>query len=226
MAWLAAAVTLSCAIPGLAAKISVPQNIRWEDSKACWDEAEDAFQYQVQLYRNGSKLDYTINTNGLSIDLSGYMRKKGRYTFRVKVRDRISDEYGRYSELSTSYVQEKDLDTNKTNTRRTTKKTNTTKVNTQNGDENPGPGVVGKNWQHDGSGWWYRNEDGSYPAGEWKEIDQAWYYFREDGYRHTGWLTIEGARYYCHEDGTRAIGWVEIDEEYFYFDENGVYRQN
>ena len=32
------------------------------------------------------------------------------------------------------------------------------------------------------SNWWYREDDGSYPVSDWKEIDGKWYYFNEDGW--------------------------------------------
>ena len=43
-------------------------------------------------------------------------------------------------------------------------------------------------WKQDDGGWWYQNEDGSYPAAEWKWIDSdgdgvaECYYFYSDGY--------------------------------------------
>ena len=43
-------------------------------------------------------------------------------------------------------------------------------------------------WMQDDVGWWYQNEDGSYPAAEWKWIDSdgdgvaECYYFYSDGY--------------------------------------------
>lgn len=36
-------------------------------------------------------------------------------------------------------------------------------------------------WKQDSTGWWYQNDDGSYPVSEWKQIDGKWYYFHSDG---------------------------------------------
>ena len=36
-------------------------------------------------------------------------------------------------------------------------------------------------WKQDNSGWWYQNDDGSYPINTWKEIDGKQYYFGNDG---------------------------------------------
>ena len=41
-----------------------------------------------------------------------------------------------------------------------------------------------KDWQ-----WWYKEEDGTYPKSEWKEIDGDWYHFDKNGYLDVGgWL--------------------------------------
>lgn len=42
-------------------------------------------------------------------------------------------------------------------------------------------------WIKTGSGWWYRQADGSYPASQWKLINHHWYLFNRDGYACTSW---------------------------------------
>ena len=48
--------------------------------------------------------------------------------------------------------------------------------------------VYAGQWKQDDGGWWYQNEDGSFPAAEWKWIDSdgdgvaECYYFYRDGY--------------------------------------------
>ena len=37
-------------------------------------------------------------------------------------------------------------------------------------------------WIQDSNGWWYQNDDGSYPAGEWTVIDGVTYHFDSNGY--------------------------------------------
>ena len=55
----------------------------------------------------------------------------------------------------------------------------------------PGPGEEDAalpesagSWQQaaDGIRWWWRNPNGSFPAGEWMKINGEWYYFDEEGY--------------------------------------------
>ena len=53
-------------------------------------------------------------------------------------------------------------------------------------------------WQQDAKGWWYQNEDGTYPASSWEEINGNWYYFHPDGYMaYNTW--VDG--YYLNNDG-------------------------
>lgn len=209
------------AVSIIAAKIGVPENLRWEGTKACWDEVEDAYQYQVLLYKDGVKTNSTINSSSNSVELSGRMKEKGKYTFQVRVRERISDEYGRYSSSdSGTYIQEKTIKS----TRNTKRTTSTRSSSTSSGERNPGPGVAGQNWKEDNNGWWYDRGEGSYPKGEWFQVEQKWYYFDENGYLLVGWITVDGKEYYCYSDGDRAAGWSEIDGGYYYFDVNGVYN--
>lgn len=57
-------------------------------------------------------------------------------------------------------------------------------------------------WVKDSKGWWYRNEDGSWPAATWRKIDGKWYYFGSDGYMATdAWQRYKGAWYYLGSSG-------------------------
>lgn len=61
-------------------------------------------------------------------------------------------------------------------------------------------------WQKDATGWWYQNDDGSYPAGQWSEIDGKQYYFGEDGYMLANTTTSDG--YQVGADGA----WIENND--------------
>ena len=65
------------------------------------------------------------------------------------------------------------------------------------------------NWVHDRNGWWWQEEDGSYPRSQWKWLDgdgdclAECYYFDSEGYMVTD--AIVGMDYEVNEDGA----WVE-----------------
>ncbi|MDO4960625.1 MAG: hypothetical protein Q4E57_02040 [Eubacteriales bacterium] len=59
------------------------------------------------------------------------------------------------------------------------------------------PSFAGQ-WKSDVNGWWWQNDDGSYPAGCWQTIDSTgsgtsmWYYFDNNGYLLTNTVTPDG----------------------------------
>ena len=57
--------------------------------------------------------------------------------------------------------------------------------------------VYGAQWKQDSTGWWYEQDNGSYPAGGWELISGNWYYFNGSGYMQTGWIESNGEWYYC-----------------------------
>lgn len=63
-------------------------------------------------------------------------------------------------------------------------------------------------WKQDSVGWWWQNDDGSYPVSEWKQINGKWYYFENTGYMVANrW---EG-NYYLGSDGAMLINAVTPD---------------
>lgn len=58
-------------------------------------------------------------------------------------------------------------------------------------------------WKQDNTGWWYQNDDGSYPANTWQEIDGKQYYFGNDGYMFHDTTTPDG--YQVGSDGA----WIQ-----------------
>ena len=68
------------------------------------------------------------------------------------------------------------------------------------------PAFAGQ-WKSDFKGWWYQNDDGSYPNNGWEEIDGSYYYFQSDGYALMSTTTPEG--YYVGADGIWEPGGEE-----------------
>lgn len=60
-------------------------------------------------------------------------------------------------------------------------------------------------WQQNEVGWWYQNDDGSFPTDQWLEIDGKQYYFDSNGYMLANTTTPDG--YQVGTDGT----WIEAD---------------
>ncbi len=47
-------------------------------------------------------------------------------------------------------------------------------------------------WKEDNIGWWWQNDDGTYPINTWKEINGKSYYFNENGYMLCNTITPDG----------------------------------
>ena len=82
---------------------------------------------------------------------------------------------------------------------------------------------VKEGWVKDDAGWWYRNQDGSYPKNKWKKIDDNWFRFDANGYilENTWFKDDEGFWYWLKPGGYMAIGWNKIDGKWYFFNEVG-----
>lgn len=63
-------------------------------------------------------------------------------------------------------------------------------------------------WQEDQYGWWYLEDDGSYPRNGWKEINGNWFYFYSTDYIAQETRTPDG--YYVDSNGC----YIDISKKY------------
>ena len=85
-------------------------------------------------------------------------------------------------------------------------------------EDTPAPTPKAGVWKWDGRGWWYRYEDGSYPADATLVIDGVTYRFDESGYMRTGWVKDRGVWYYHNASGAQVSGWVLSGVSWYYLD--------
>ena len=86
-----------------------------------------------------------------------------------------------------------------------------------------GQSVSAANWVHNNTGWWWREDNGSYPANQWKAINGSWYWFDSNGYMATGWRNIDGTWYYLESSGAMAANkWIGN----YYVEANGAMATN
>lgn len=197
-----------------------------EDSTvAIWEEVDDAYRYQVYLYCDESKVA-EIKTKNTEYDFEKKMTKAGEYTFRVRAIAKGSDyKDGYWSEYSdTTYVSEDFAELMKNGGVIDTVTSGPGAI--EGGTPIDAIGVVNKGgeWILDGTGWWYKNADGTWPSGGWWQdpADSVWYYFNEQGYMMTGWIDWNGAKYYCAENGAMVTGTQTIDGAAYQFDASGA----
>ena len=81
-------------------------------------------------------------------------------------------------------------------------------------------------WKQNKTGWWWEEDNGSYPTNSWKQIGGTWYYFDGNGYMVTGWLKLSSGWYYLTGSGAMAIGWVQVGSTWYYMNESGVMQSD
>ena len=86
--------------------------------------------------------------------------------------------------------------------------------------------VYGAQWKQDSTGWWYEQDNGSYPAGGWELISGNWYYFNGLGYMQAGWIESNGEWYYCAPTGEMLHDTTQtIDGVSYTFQSSGAWLQ-
>ena len=87
--------------------------------------------------------------------------------------------------------------------------------------------VGAASWEQSPSGWWYQEDNGSYPKNQWKKISSRWYWFDANGYMVTGWKKISGNWYYLQSDGAMLErGWHKIGSRWDYIYKSGIMASN
>lgn len=77
-------------------------------------------------------------------------------------------------------------------------------------------------WVHDSTGWWWQEDNGSYPTNSWKKINGKWFWFDKNGYIVSGWQKINGKWYWFDKNGHMASGWQKINSKWYFLDKSGA----
>lgn len=235
--WLAAGLmTAVCGMTAMAAsktRLDTVQNTYWDDdnrTKGCWDEVEDAYQYEIYLYRDDSRAA-TLKTKKNYLNMEKKMTQEGSYTFKVRALAKSnSKEFadGYWSEESDDiYIDESFAELMKNG--------GTIDNNTS------GPGakpegtpasddisvIYTPQWIQDAVGWKYRLSDGTNPHDGWWQdpANSVWYIFDSQGYMRTGWIDWNNARYYCLPSGAMVTGDTTVEGTMYHFDASGALQQ-
>lgn len=200
-------------------KLETVTGLWWDDETAKWDEVENAYQYEVFLYRDGSRVA-TKKVKRLRCVFSDKITVAGDYSFRVRALAKGSEyttsDYSEYSE-TISLEDEYFVD------RKVHMPEETVNVTANQKLKEPGAGLVSGEWKLDEKGYWYLRVDGSWPYNMWfQDPDtQIWYYFDYSGYMKTGWIDWKGNRYYCAPNGAMLTGTQVIDGTTYNFAADG-----
>lgn len=88
------------------------------------------------------------------------------------------------------------------------------------------PKVYKEGWIYSASkkAWWYRYTDGTWPASQWKKVDNVWYWFDDKGWMASNeWVEWKGRWYWLKKSGAMAAGeCLKIHGKWYAFDSHGA----
>ncbi|WP_125141527.1 N-acetylmuramoyl-L-alanine amidase family protein [Clostridium transplantifaecale] len=197
-------------------KLDEPDDAEWKGypvGKADWEAVEGAGAYELKLFKGEQIIHSVDRVSTTFYDFHPYITEAGRYKFCVRAVPKDSEELKYMTSGDWVYSDELRVDADETS------------PFVDNGagatpsGQNMTPNDLG--WRHDKNGWWYRNADGSYPAGDWAAIDGKWYLFDGGGYILTGWQSKNGKKYYMNSNGEMQTGWLELDKQWYLLGDSG-----
>lgn len=175
-------------------KLGNPADLEWKsDYKAEWTKGYKAEEYQVELYKDDTKVK-TITTSSTSYSFASDITERENYYFRVRSTrtEKKTTLYGNWMASDTYDYDQLSVGSSTTSS------------------SGPGTSAPGT-WIQDNSGWWYRLTDGSWPSGNWCLIDNKWYYFDGTGYMVTGWIDVNQKWYCLDSTGALFVGTITPD---------------
>lgn len=86
--------------------------------------------------------------------------------------------------------------------------------------------VQAAGWKQNKNGYWWQENDYSYPRNQWKTIYGKQYHFNSSGYMDTGWEKIDGKWYYLggKNDGAKKTYWQKVYGKYYWLGNDGAMR--
>lgn len=212
-------LTITVKLKGIRGTLDRVEDAYWEEKplgKARWAKVEGASSYEVKLFCDESMVYHVPRTNSVSYDFFPYMTDEGDYYFKVRAVAKTESEAdylkaGDWTESDNQEITRKDAQAADKRATSTGKKGVSVKDGT-------GPRAQAPGWVQDANGWWYKNEDGSYPVGNWKAVGDKWYLFDMNGYMLTGWQWKNDKEYYLTTNGDMVTGWFQYNRIWYYLD--------
>lgn len=86
--------------------------------------------------------------------------------------------------------------------------------------------VQAAGWKQNKNGYWWQENDYSYPKNQWKTIYGKQYHFNSKEYMDTDWTKVDGKWYYFggKNDGAKKTYWQKVRGKYYWLGSNGVMR--
>ncbi|MDO4961111.1 MAG: hypothetical protein Q4E57_04560 [Eubacteriales bacterium] len=186
-------------------------DVYWSGHTAKWTIIGNASKYQVQLYKDGRRID-TVSTTKKYYNFSSDIDTSDYYWFQVRAYDKNYGGWSDWSESDSKHFSG-----------------SSSSGGSSSGTGPSGTGaiyIVGPNgsqgWLKAENGrWWYKHNDGSYTVSNWEFINNKWFFFDEQGYMKTGWINWNNKWYYSTDQGM-VTGMQFVDGANHQFDASGA----
>ncbi|MCD8084210.1 MAG: hypothetical protein LUE86_12065 [Clostridiales bacterium] len=228
-------------------RLATVQDAYWDDDDitiARWEEVEDAYQYEIYLYRDDSKVA-SPKTKKEYINLKSYMKVAGDYYFKVRALAKSSGSYkdGYWSEESDEcYISETRAEFNANGgqyntqgpgtetqaadeavTEETTAETATDETTAEAATEETAAEAAAAETE---AGTETAAVETEAAATGWKQAeDGRWWYQNEDGSWpvSTWWQDSSTGKWYCFDEaGYVRTGWIDSGDVHYYCDADGA----
>lgn len=158
-----------------------------------WYYVSEFYTIAQNMYIPFNRKDYYFDKNGVAYEVKGKNSNGSEITEKVKTPP--EGEYFVYTDGRMYY------DTNKTEKEDDSSKDRKQKTYTPKGVINTANIEINNKygWKQDNTGWWWKEENGTYPISTWKQIGGKYYYFGSDGYMLHDTITPDG--YKVNSDG-------------------------
>ena len=84
--------------------------------------------------------------------------------------------------------------------------------------------VEAASWRKNSVGWWWQDDNGTWPESQWRKINGKWYAFDDNGYMRSGWFWDGSNWYYLGGagDGSMKTGWQLVNGNWYYMNGSGA----
>ncbi len=219
--------------------LASPESAYWDYDKpwiARWERVTNADSYQVQLYRNNTRIasyETTSRSYNFANELasSKYAEKDGIY-FRVRAMHEgtgiddsewiESDEFWDWNELW-YYCKEHNITWKGSNNYSDSSWNNNSNNNYNPNGPTPSSAPSGKNGWSGNPGYWQYYQNGNLVKNNWVSDNGNWYWMDGTGRMVTGWFHHSDGRWYYMTpavggpEGSCVRGWIFINSKWYYF---------
>ena len=220
--FVSAVMTTAMAVPSMAAtKLAKPTGLYWDgdyETRATWEEVEDAKEYKVFLFRKSDSdsniLVSETKTKKTTLDCSRKMDEEGEYVFKVRAlgRNNSYTDSPLSDESDTTYVSDSFVQGHKSTKKQDSQISGPGEEQNEQANAQNDAGAAQAGWRQDEKGRWYVINGSEWFSNCWQWLDgnqdgiAECYCFDDNGYLYVNTTTPDG--YTVNADGAWTVDGV------------------